>query len=59
MFKKKKLFEKHEIKSYIIDPGAEPGFFSGGGAPLRNVVTGYRILVIRKPHVIFGGGGGI
>jgi len=39
IFKKKKRFEKHEIKSYIIDPGAEPGFFSGEGAPLRNGVT--------------------
>ena len=26
-------------KSVIYNPGADPGFFSGGGAPLRNDVT--------------------
>ena len=28
-----------KIKVNIIDPGVDPGFFLGGGPPLRNGVT--------------------
>ena len=43
-------------------PGADPGFFLGGGAPLRNAVTDVFCFAeyqfIRKPQVISGGMGG-
>ena len=42
--------------------GADPGFFLGGAAPLRNGVTDWwpdvNASCIRKPQVISGGGGG-
>ena len=41
--------------------GAGPGFFLGGGAPVRNDVTDFLLLqntsCIRKPQVISGGRG--
>ena len=41
--------------------GADPGFFLGGGAPVRIGITDFFLLntsCIRKPQVISGGGGG-
>ena len=49
---------------YTSQAGVDPGFFLEGGEPLRNGVTELLLLLlfqntsyIRKPHVIWGGGG--
>ena len=45
------------LRRNIRASGADPGFFSGGGAPLRNDVTAGEVKRRRKLHLRAGEGG--
>ena len=60
-----KLYSEEHVLKVVKYPGADPGFFLGGGALVSCSTLYFRILLllqniscIRKPQVVSGGGGG-